>query len=123
MNILGRILGGRASPSAKFTGKPFPVGYSLTEFRANDALSASMESFLKHGLGPQMLAVLHNEAPHGYPLRGQTIDGVSAALELGRIEGYKDAIAVIYAMGIPLPLTRHIEPDYGEDATFKKEFE
>jgi hypothetical protein len=100
----------------------FPQGYSLDEFRSNKILSEEARKFfLETQLGGHILAVLHNSAPRGFPLRGQDVNPTSAAVELGRMQGYADALIVVAAICSYAGPGAEIEADYGQDAIFEKE--
>jgi len=100
----------------------FPRGYSLTEFRSNKVLAEEARKFfMETQLGGHIMAVMHNSAPRGFPLRGQDVNPTSAAVELGRMQGYADALIVIAAMCQYAGTEKEIEADYGQDEIFEKE--
>jgi hypothetical protein len=46
----------------------------------------------------QVLMVLHNSRPRGYPPRGKGLSELELAIELGRIEGYESVLTLLEVM-------------------------
>ncbi len=59
------------------------------------------------------MAVLYNAAPSGYLQRGAQVDGVAAALELGRVQGHLGVITILQALTIQNVKDEAPEVDYG----------
>jgi hypothetical protein len=67
----------------------------------------------------EVMSVLRNSAPRGYPIRGEKYTSDQLAVELGRKEGYADAIMVLESMMVFVdPPAPPIEPTYEEEAPF-----
>lgn len=103
----------KASGVKRKAAIPYPQGYTLQEFIANPNLLGETQGFFATALGGHILAVLHNSAPSGYPMRGEKVTGEAALMELGRKEGYQDCLNIIYAMCKAVPAPVEIEQDYG----------
>lgn len=60
-----------------------------------------------------MMAAVHNGIPSGYPMRGQPTDPTTAAVELGRIQGYMDCLNLLQLLCTPIPQHKEVDQDYG----------
>src|SRR5262249_470115 len=101
---------------------PFFHGYTASEFRDNPNLVAEASNlFNKTALGGHIMAVLINSIPSGYPMRGRNIDPTEASIELGRIQGYMDAIALIRLLCTHKDETNEPEVTYGAEDTKDKD--
>lgn len=92
---------------------PYPSGYTPDEFRSNPGLVVMAESWRRSALGGHMMAAVHNGIPSGYPMRGQPTDPTTAAVELGRIQGYMDCLNLLQLLCTPIPQHKEVDQDYG----------
>lgn len=51
--------------------------------------------------GLRFLAVMYHSQPTGYPFRREELSATTAAVELGRKEGYMDALLMLEALQNP----------------------
>jgi len=64
----------------------------------------------------EILSIYESRWPTAYPLRGQEITDIQAAVELGRREGYADGRAVLMALReFPAEAPVQVEADYSQD--------
>lgn len=70
----------------------------LFTFRSDEQNVAYMRDLFRTDFFQQVLVVLHNSRPRGYPPRGQKLDNMELAVELGRIEGYESVLALMEVM-------------------------
>lgn len=102
--------------------RPIPVAVigpkpalTLDVWRTHDTRTGYMRDLLKQPLFRDALCVLYNAIPRGYPARGELVNDTMAAIELGRIQGFMDALGVIYQMGTPAHKPVDIQPTYLTD--------
>ncbi len=62
-----------------------------------------------------VLAVVFNQQPRGFPMRGQVVTETQCSVELGRMEGYSDCENLLFALrNYPAKPTKEIEADYDD---------
>lgn len=68
-----------------------------------------------------MIGVLLNESPEMMlPLRREKLTDIQAAIELGRVKGYAEAIETITLMTKPQPVHEEVVADFGASETLKE---
>jgi len=100
---------------------PFPMGYTPAEFKSNPGLVSMAESFRRSALGGHIFAALHNGVPYGYPQRGLEVNPTTAAIELGRVQGYMDCLQLFHSLCIVPEMPKEVPQDYGAEDLLKLE--
>lgn len=100
---------------------PFPSGYTPETFRANPGMVKMAEDWKRSALGGHIMAALHNGIPYGYPMRGSDTNPTTAAIELGRVQGYMDAIHLLNSLCTSTDIPKEVEQDYGASEFLKAE--
>jgi hypothetical protein len=75
----------------------------MASFREDEPRVAKMRELWGSDTFQQVLIVLHNARPRGYPPRGHKADALEMALELGRIQGAEDMLTLLELLTKPLP--------------------
>lgn len=95
---------------------------SLEKWHNEPSYTTAARELYKTQLFQDILGVLHSRIPSGYPLRGENITDTQAAIQLGRMLGYMDALDVINVLTIYKDqIPPEIEPDYGADKILEDE--
>ncbi len=102
----------KLSPEPAKNPQPFPMGYSPDEFRANSGMANMASTFRRSALGGHIFAALHNGVPYGYPERGKEMNPTTAAIELGRVQGYMDCLQLFHMLCTPQQIPVDIPQDY-----------
>lgn len=91
-----------------------PTQGRLDKWRSSSTLTSAARQFFETSMtGVEMLAILDESVPRGFPYRGEKFTGDQAVLELGRIEGFRDAIEIIKLMAVdPAPMPQPIESTF-----------
>lgn len=107
-----------------FVGKPRPepeprhnlsaFDFSMTEEMWRDSGNhlGWMRAQLSSDYGKEFIGVLHNSAPQRHPSNVAPTD-TQAAIELGRVKGYTEAVDLIHRLVVPLVKPEELEADYG----------
>jgi hypothetical protein len=90
---------------------------SLADWRKTDANVTYARELMRTSEFQMLLGVIAGEAPRGFPLRGEKVTDIQAAIELGRHEGYLGAIDVFYAAASFQQKHEQIPADYGSQET------
>ena len=107
-------------PEPAKNAQPFPMGYSPDEFRANESLVTLASEFRRSALGGHFFAALHNGVPYGYPERGKEMNPTTAAIELGRVQGYMDCLQLLHLLCTVPPKQIDIPQDYQAEEYLKE---
>lgn len=88
------------SPAKKTQFHPWRLRpeLDLFTFRGDDNNVARMRNLFRDDFFQQVLIVLHNNRPRGFPVRGQKLTDLELAVEMGRIEGYESVLTLLEVM-------------------------
>ena len=100
---------------------PFPTGYTAEEFRSNPGMVNLAQEWQRSGLGRNIMAALHNGMPYGFPMRGSDVNSTTAAIELGRVQGYMDCLNLLNLLCSPPVTMDEVEQDYGAGELLEQE--
>lgn len=86
----------------------------VQKWRSNPQRVDDARQMFATQLWGDIFSILHNAMPRGYPLRGMQVDPTSAAIELGRKEGFADAIAILESLAVSdNKAVDHIPSEFG----------
>jgi hypothetical protein len=89
---------------------------TLNDFRQKKNLVDRMQKLWKDPFFKLVVSVLSNTSPRGYPPRGTGFTAEQALVELGRKEGYADAIDTLRIMAIQAQVVNtELETTWGVD--------
>lgn len=92
-----------------------PEGYTLEDWRSNRELPSQFKRVLEEPVMRRAISVMFQHLPTGYPIRGEAINEIQAAVELGRINGYTECLSLFQSLAQSPASTEQIEPTYGSD--------
>ena len=104
-------------PADAVSPAPLPVsaGFTLADWQKDAGLVTYARDLWNDSRFRLLLDALRNQAPQAFPMRGQKVTDIEAAIELGRKLGYESAVAVLWVMKEPaMPEQEPIEPTYPE---------
>lgn len=93
----------------------FPEGYTLVEWRTNKDLPGNLQKVFGEPIMGHVFAVLYNQIPNGYPLRGEALNETQAAVELGRMNGYIECLSLLKSLAVIPDLENQVEQTYGSE--------
>lgn len=114
-----------------FFGRPVPpveprhnlaeFDFSMTEDMWRDSGNhlGWMRAQLNSQYGKQLMGVLWNSSPQRKSLSHNPTD-VQANIELGRVNGYNEAVELICRLVVPLTVREELEADYGAEEILKE---
>ncbi len=107
---LKRILGTQPTVRVQKIDRPTAVGMTLERWQADDGLVNWAKQSPEYAYA---ISVVQNQAPSGFPIRGQVISDIQCAVELGRKEGYTDCLNVLFMLRqFPVKVAEEIPADY-----------
>lgn len=95
----------------------FPDGYTLEEWRANKSLPEMLRKILEEPTMRHAFSVLYNRVPSGFPIRGDQVSDIQAAVELGRVNGYMECLSLLKSLAITPHINTEVEQTYGAEHT------
>lgn len=106
--------------ATKKTHKPkptavFPEGYTLEDWRTNKELPGHAKKIFEEPVMRYAFSVLYNQIPSGFPLRGQDVNETQAAVELGRVNGYIECLALLKSLAQSPEQNQEVEQTYGAE--------
>lgn len=93
----------------------FPEGYTLEDWRANRELPGQAKKIFDEPVMRHVFSVLYNQIPSGFPLRGEQVNDVQAAVELGRMNGYIECLSLLKSLANPAEHAEEVEQTYGAE--------
>lgn len=94
-----------------------PESYTLEEWRTNKELPGNLKKVFDEPIMRHVFAVLGNQIPSGFPLRGQDVNETQAAIELGRMNGYIECLSLLKSLSRNPEFPQEVEQDYGAEKT------
>ncbi len=88
-------------------------GHTANSFRELPELCANWQLLMSEPTAKHVLSVMYNSIPRGYPARGQLVNDTTAAIELGRNQGFLDALSLLQLLTQPVTKQEQIDQDYG----------
>ncbi len=99
--------------------QPFPIGYTADEFRANAGMVSMASAFRRSMLGGHIFSALHNSVPCGSFNPDKEVHPTTAAVELGRVQGYMYCLQLLNTLCTPEPVMAEVPQDYGSEEYLK----
>ena len=104
---------GVSEPKAVYHPWKLRPEIDLFTFREDDDNVARMRRLFQDDFFQQVLMVLHNSRPRGYPTRGQVFDSLALGVELGRIEGFESVLTLMELMTKSNPKQEELRATWG----------
>jgi hypothetical protein len=97
-------------PKTTIPNRPVRHEMTLERWQADERLVSWAKQSQEYAY---LLSVIQNQAPSGFPIRGQAVTEIQCAVELGRKEGYVDCQNVLFALRqFPVKVAEDIPADY-----------
>ncbi len=95
---------------AAVVARPIRNEMTLERWQADEGLVSWAKQSPEYAY---VLSVIQNQAPSGFPIRGQAVTEIQCLVELGRKEGYVDCQNVLLMLRqFPVKITEEISADY-----------
>ncbi len=112
IGILDRIFGRKPveAPKPQMIARPILSEMTLERWQTDGGLVNWAKQSPEYAYA---LSVVQNQAPSGFPIRGQVVSDIQCAVELGRKEGYADCQGVLLMLRqFPVKVAEEIPADY-----------